>query len=360
MHRKVNHLLTDEVMIRRIESAIRRIGLDLRGQTILTEAASGPFMVTPIIAAMAGATKVFAVTRNSRWGSANEIRSETLRLASSVGVASCIEVTEQGAEDVAATVDVVTNLGFVRPISRQLIERLPADAAIGLMWEPWEFRAKDIDLAACVERGIPVVATNEQHPEVATLRFVGLLALKLLLEAGVEVLGLNLIVIGSNPFGRACVDALVATGAKVKHLDPYLSWPPMLQDGEIVEADAIVVVEHRYAEEVLGGRVGSSLAALVERRVPIIHICGLVDYEYLSSGNCQKYPANSVPFGHMTVTTAHVGVKPVVDLHCAGLHATSIVARARKTGASVQDAVAAACASGYGLSLESPLSMHLK
>jgi hypothetical protein len=53
----------------------------------------------------------------------------------------------------------------------------------------------------------------------------------------------------------------------------------------------------------------------------------------------------------MTVTTAYLGVKPVVDLHAAGLHVASIVAREREKGGSIDMALSMAVASGYGLRL---------
>lgn len=341
-----------DLMVRRIDSAISRIGLDLRGQTVLTEAASGPYMATPVIAALAGASYVAAVTRDSRWGNAADIRSHTLRLAGRLGVASKIEISTEAAEEFAASAEIVTNLGFVRPISKQVIERLPAEAAIGLMWEPWEFRPEDIDLSACAERNIPVIATNEHHPDVDTFRFVGLLALKLLLEAQIEVQGLNILVIGSDPFGAACVKTLTAVGAAAIQFDPTQVWPPAGHPREVESVDAILVVEHRYAGLLLGETGCPLLASLIDSCIPVIHICGVVDAEYLSAKNCMKYPAESVPFGYMTVTTAHIGAKPVVDLHCAGLHATSLVARARKAGMSVQDSIAVACKSGFGLPLK--------
>ena len=339
------------IIISRIESAISRIGLDLSGQTVLTEAASGPYISTPIIAALAGASCVYAVTRDSEWGTAEDICRATRNLARRLGVNSRIELSTKGAEEFASSADVVTNLGFVRPISCNIIERLPRDSAIGLMWEPWELRQQDIDLSTCIRRNIPVIGTNEHHPDVATFRFVGILALKLLLEVEIEVQGLKLLVIGSNPFGSACVDTLSSVGALVTHFDPTKTWPPACDNQKVKLADAIVVVEHRFAGMLLGESISQTLTSIIDRGIPVIHICGLVDAQFLSSRKCIKHPLKSVPFGYMTVTTAHVGLKPVVDLHTAGLMATSIVARARKAGASVEDAIKAACKSGFGLSL---------
>jgi len=340
------------ILIRRMKSAINRIGLDLRGQNVLTEAGSGHYMLTPIIAALAGANHVTAKTRNSRWGAAHDIKLNTLRLANELQVDSKIEITEADAIHYADHAHIVTNLGFVRPITRQFIEKLPVDAAIALMWEPWEYRSQDLDLRACIDCGIPVIATNENHANVSTFRFVGLLALKLLFEAQVEVCGLNILVIGSNPFGSVCLEALSSAGANVFLHDPTQKWPPNEDDFLEPLIDALILVEHRYSGELLGKNSGPILAALIKARIPVIHICGNVDEDFLSENNCYKYPHESAPFGYMTVTTAYLGAKPVVDLHCAGLHAASLVSRARGSGATIHEAIDIACKSGYGLALD--------
>jgi hypothetical protein len=41
-----------------MSEAVARCRLDLQGAVVLTEAASGPYVVTPVLAAVAGATKV--------------------------------------------------------------------------------------------------------------------------------------------------------------------------------------------------------------------------------------------------------------------------------------------------------------
>ena len=335
----------------RIESAVKRIKPSLDGLCVLTEAASGPFVATASIAALSGARKVIACTRDSRFGSAREVRDLTLALAGLLNVDHCIEVSERQPFEAAEDADIVTNLGFVRPVSRDIVRRLPNHAAIALMWEPWEFRKEDVDIKACREFGIPIIATNERHPNVATFRAVGMLSLKLLLERDVEVTGLNLLVIGSDPFGSACKEVLTSVGAFVTKLDPTYSWSSEDACVALNHADAVVIVEHRFRGEILGPSVTPVLDGLKDRRAPIIHICGLVDNHFLESHGIEKYPQHSVPLGYMTVTTAYVGVKPVVDLHTAGLHVAAIVCRARKSGASIDAAVDEAVSSGYGLRL---------
>ena len=56
-----------------IMDMISTLKLDLSGLTILTEAATGYYALTPIIAAMAGADSVYAMTRNSRFGTVADV-----------------------------------------------------------------------------------------------------------------------------------------------------------------------------------------------------------------------------------------------------------------------------------------------
>jgi hypothetical protein len=309
-------------------------------------------MATAVLAAVAGAESVTACTRDSRWGRFEDIKSTTLRLGSLFNVANRISISSSPAVELSSAADIVTNLGFLRPISRDLIRKLPSHAAIALMWEPWEFRKEDIDLEACGDYGIPVVATNERHPNISTFRSVGLLALKLLLEKQCEIIGLNITVVGSDPFGNACGDVLQSVGATVTVIDPQDDWPSKCAAIAIDESDGIVLAEHRYQGELLGLSTSAFVSVIRQRSIPLVHICGVVDDDYLTHCGIEKYPNNSVPYGFMTQTTAYVGSKPVVDLHAAGLHVASIVSRARLKGVSIDGAIDEAVTSGYGLRLE--------
>ena len=50
------------MLIDKLVRQVRDLELDLRGKTVLTEAASGAYIVTPVLAAIAGA-KVFAANQ---------------------------------------------------------------------------------------------------------------------------------------------------------------------------------------------------------------------------------------------------------------------------------------------------------
>jgi hypothetical protein len=305
-------------VVRLVDEAIARFELDLSGTTVLTETASGPFVVTPLIAARAGAS-VIAVTRDSTYGAAAEIEAYTGEWAARLDVA--VDVHAGDARERAGDADLVTNLGFVRPIDAAFVERMRPGAAVSLMCEPWEVRPSDADVAACRAAGVPVLGTDERDPRVQTFRFVGMLAVKLLLELEIEVLLSRIVVVSSEPFATPIVDTLRAAGAEVRLCD--VTKGDTLQD--VAGVDALVMAEHRERRA-----IDLPLQSLRDAGVAVAHIAGAIDdpQELL-----RKSPAGAVEPGWMTVTTDVLGPRPVVDLHAAGLRVgQALVAEMRAHG----------------------------
>jgi hypothetical protein len=338
---------------RLIRAAIGRLELDLDGIGVLTEAASGSFATTALTAALAGAAPVVALTRDSAHGKAAEVADYVGGWAKELNIADRIEITQDRAHPGVAACSLVTNLGFVRPIDAALLRALPADAAVALMWEPWEFRAADIDLSACRARGIPVLGTCETDPRVETFRYVGLLAVKLLLEHEIEILGGRFLVIAEPPFLGPILEALQANGATATGLRPSLgvvTAAPALRRS-LEGCDAVVVADHRSDRPAIG-EGGLPAGWLAETGAAPVHICGRVDDDALSVAGVAKIPPRRVPPGYMTVTTDHVGPRPVIDLHAAGLKVGEMLVRFRRAGLDAAEASRRAVAGGLALDFD--------
>ena len=310
-----------------VERAVENFQLDLSGLTVLTEAASNNFSFTPLIAARAKAERVLVLSKDSKYGKGEDVARDVLALARDWGVDGKVVAIPRHSELVGQA-DIVTNLGFVRPIDGSFLGRLKEEVVIPLMWETWEFRPKDLDLVECRRKGIPVLGTNEGHPLLRTFDFIGLLAVKLLMEAEIEILFSKILVIGSGAFGATVQKTLLAAGADVllnkaneKALD--CSWP-----------DAIVLVEHVSRELLLGQGAFINIDQLkkINPACVIVHIAGSVDFPALKSSGLSFVPTDIAPSGHMSRTTDHLGPRPVIDLHAAGLKVGELMARSRRTG----------------------------
>jgi len=164
---------------------------------------------------MAGATRVHAVAKASRFGSVDEAVRCVDHLAKAAGVAECIGITDRIPFKDLGSIDILTNSGHLRPITGALIERLPKIGVIALMYEAWEFRPDDLDLAACFQHGIPVVGVNERHPSLDVFSYLGELCAHQMHAAGVCISNNKIALLCDNEFGDPIKAKLVGLGGTV-------------------------------------------------------------------------------------------------------------------------------------------------
>jgi len=317
-----------------INQSISIFNLNLSGFTILTETATGYYMLTPIIAALAGADNVLALTRDSEYGKADDVCKETMKLAGIFKVDDKIHVIYDRNDNRIGGADIITNLGFVRPIDSDFLKRVKKTAVIPLMWETWEYRAEDLDLEECRRLQIPVLGTNENHPDLRIFEYIGYIALKLLLEADIEVFHSKIAILGGGEFALYVMNTLKGAKAEVFPIFQSDNSNEKIEEARntLMYADALVVVEHHNKNQLIGtdGLITVEELLALNPQITVIHICGNVDQNNLLKSGVKCWPSKFAPFGHMSVGTDYVGPKPVIDLHTAGLKVGERLAQARK------------------------------
>jgi hypothetical protein len=313
-----------------IRQTIRFFELDLAGLVVLTEAASGPYVVTPVIAALAGADRVIALTRASRYGTIEAVMVQTQALAELCGV--IVEIHADRTPTLFTAADIVTNLGFVRPLDAAAIAAMKPTGVIPLMCEGWEIRPGDVDLAACARRGIPVASTNEDFPGLEVFAYSGWLALKMLFEAQIEAHKSRLAVVSSDKFGIVIADRLCRAGADARLL-PDLRVPA----AELSGLDALIIADYTRDDLIVGpnGDLSAAALAAVCPEATLVQFAGRIDVAGLSAHGMTVFPGVELPGHRMAFTLAALGPRPVVELHAAGLKVGELAARARLAGCSI-------------------------
>ena len=345
-----NHSDLCESKVKRlIEEFTAALNLDLSGLVVLTEAASGNYVFAPLIAAMAKAEKVIAVTKDSKYEKAKNIIDNTLSMAKSFGVKrDNIQIVNDLRPDLIEEVDIVTNLGFVRPISKDFISHLKESAVISLMYETWEFREQDMDLPESLQRGIPVLGVNEQHDTLKIFDYIGHLCMKTLFEAGLEIFKSKIVVVGNNEFGKNIIKTLTAAGAEVlcatrfdlrliRELGGTKIGNSIRGDRaqqSIKDCDALVVNTYPDQNIVIGEHGDISAVRLfnLSPETVIVQFNGLIDRKSLGGYGFTCLPIEEPTAGHMGWTLAYLGPKPVIALNCGGLKVGELLARARLKG----------------------------
>ncbi len=315
-------------LVRLMAAAIERCQLDLAGRVVLTEAASGAYAVTPVLAALAGA-QVCALAAATRYATAGELAAGTARLARLAGVAGRIELTGDKSPGVVGAADIVTNSGQVRPIDAAMVAAMKPSAVIPLMYESWEYRGADIDLDACRGRGIPVAGTNETHPAVDVFSFLGPMATKQLQDAGVAVYGSRIVLLCDNQFAPFIADYLRAAGARVTEAKG-LSRAVLGQ-----QPDAVVLALRPAAQPVLAAAEVALLGAAAPGTV-LVQYWGDIDRAAAAASDVPVWPPEAPHPGHMGVLPSAVGPEPIVRLQAGGLKVGEVLARGL-TGAGAED-----------------------
>ena len=312
--------LNPQRLVTLMQQSIDRCNLQLQQAIVLTEAATGAYAVTPVLAAMAGAEKVFAITRSSRYGTLEQVKAQTLELADIAGVSENIEFITEKSQEIVALADIITNSGHVRPIDVQTIGWMKPTTVIGLMYEAWEFRAKDVDLTACRKQGIHVVGVNERHPSIDVFSFLGIMAVKLLLDAGIAVYTSNILLLCDNPFRDFIERGLINSGATVDTVESLVAAPANKT------YDAILVALQPQPELVISAEDAATIAkdwagALVAQ------YWGDIDRSALLSHHIPICPELEPKPGHMGILPSAVGPEPIIRLQTGGLKAAEVVWR---------------------------------
>jgi hypothetical protein len=309
---------TTEAMLESMTSRIRILDLDLTGLEIVTEAATGAYASTAVIAALAGA-RVHACARDTHsHGSADDAVAATYGLARAARVEACIAFSRGVPQDTLRRSAILTNSGRIRPITRAMIGLLPPGAVIALMFEAWEFRETDLDLAACREGGIRLAAVNERHPDVAVFPFLGPLAVRLLEDAAFPVAGKRIAILCDNPFAPFLAEGLSAAGAEAMLFDG----PSQLTEGPW---DAVLLALVPRAIP-----LGQDDLETIARNAPgtlLAQFWGDIDRVAAARLGFRICPALEPGRGHMGILLNRLGHEPIVRLQTGGLKAAEIVWR---------------------------------
>ena len=344
----------DKERIRRVvKRTIERFSLNLEGLTVFTEAATGNYLYTPIMSALAGSDHVFAVTNNSKYGKKDEVKEQTLKEAKELGVEDKITVLFEKDKDCLSKSDVVTNSGFVRPITKEMVSYMKPTAVIPLMFAAKDFcvsAREDIALEACHKKGVIVLGTNEHHPLLNLYDSVGFYICKLLFEKNLSVFKNKLLLIGSGDLGNYPTDFFIKNNVSIDRItfdDHILEHQKAFvrNRDEIIKRlgsyDAIIVAELYHNIDVLSNNGFIPVGILKEKNplVQIIHITGSISKDDVLKENLALHPKDIKPFGYMSVYCDYLGPNCTMECNAASLKVGEVASRCRLKGISVRDTI---------------------
>lgn len=319
-----------------VAEAIKKVDLKLNGLIILTEVGSNNYVFTPIIALMSGAQKVFAWTKDSQYGRGMDNISKCIEICNKLGLDHTkieFSIEDRPVEHIKRA-DIITNLGFVRPLNQYLLKNINKNAVISYMCESWEIREIDIDIDYCIQRRIPVAGVWENHPDLLVFEYCGNLIAKLCYEAGFEIRGNRILIISSDNFGLLANKHLLCCGAKKVDLVCFAD----LQSEaiEFNQYDFVLLADYKSKFDLFANF--QAQVSTANNNLTIIHLCGLLEFEKFRSIGVRVFPPYDGFANRMSKTLDYLGPEPVILLHAAGLKVGELMKK-NKTSRLIQSIV---------------------
>ncbi|MBC7864468.1 MAG: hypothetical protein IAF38_15950 [Bacteroidia bacterium] len=346
-----------------VNKVIETLSLSLKNLTVITECASGPFAYTPVAALLAGAN-VISLGRDTRYGKYEENKKNLEEIISLADPAllSKIQFTDVKESIRFNEIDIFTNSGLIRPITKEIIDTLKPTCVIPLMWETWEFRESDLDIIACQQNNIPVIGTNEYFPPTDMTLTIGLFGVKILFDMKIPVANCRVVLIGGKIPANQIAQLYEKMGIDFTWFSPSgkerekncYPYSQLKKIKELKHIDAFVCAEHTDPFLIAGKNGGITFEEIYEAH-PLAwwgHIVGNVDAEDLKNSGLSYYPEIIMPFGHQTYGTENLGFAPVIQLNMCGLKVGEIAAKERLKGSSIEVTIKKTLEYGIGQDFE--------
>lgn len=300
-----------------IKNVINELHLDLSDQVVLTEAGSGLFLYTPIICLMAKAKLVYAIIKDSTYGTADQIEQDLLKCIEDLYINRSALVIMKNEISSTSIVDatIITNSGNVRPINEHMLLLNNHKAVIPVMYEKWELRESDIDIEYCKKHNIKVAGTWENYPGLDIFNYCKHLMIKMIFEAGMEIKKNKIIIWGDDKYGPLLQDGVNSLECESCNIVNSTDALYLIKD-----ADILFFCDYTSTKNLIGdkGIINIELVKQNNPNLTIIHLAGNIDYEY-SKKFLHTFPNKNGNAKKMTYTLNHLGSYPTLALNVAGL-----------------------------------------
>lgn len=323
------------MLIHKLRKQVAALNLNLKDKVVLTEAATGAYVVTPILAALAGA-KVYAFTKSSSYGSAYDVIQKTKRVyQDSDDSALDITFIDELTPELISEADIITNLGHLRPLNKEKLQHAKDDLVIALMYEAWEWRDADMDINYIKKRGFKVGATNERHPDVDVFNFLGDMAIKQIFDAGLCLYKNKFILACNNDFGpyiakvlsKMCDGLCVIDHYENKHkydlqnIDWVGGFPQLNIPDAYKNAEAVLFTAYPFVDTWIGKNGEPINIKTIKDSLSkpfLLRYAGGIDTEAFKEAGVSYFP-KYVPSGHMGILPSSIGYDPIIRLQAGGL-----------------------------------------
>lgn len=316
--KEANGVLEDN--FERISEILRKelelFRINLENKTVVCEAASKLYSLTPSILLLSGAKEVYAINQPSKYGTLDEVRSLVEYVAEKLAIDEHrLKIIHSKDKSNIEEPEIILNQRWVRPIDDSL-KRRNLVQVISLMYEPWELRRSDIDWAVWGSDDVLIAGTNEEF--LGLLDYCGPLCIKILMESQIEVMENIIGILGSGKF----------PGILAKYLRRL--------DAKVTIFNSVEEIENRKLDVLIVADIESTCPVIDQehielfknrRSLTILQFAGGVNCEGVLPLGITCVPSYALPPQTMFKELSHLGPVPLIKYLCGGIKVGELLHR---------------------------------
>jgi hypothetical protein len=310
--------LRNYTLIRLIRQCIRHYKLDLTGYNVLLPVYSDEPALTPIMAGLAGAKRIFVM------GQEIEIVNRTAMFENELDLTAHITFLERENPQILSELDILLYGEGIPFIDGVFASNLNKDCIISMLPKNLDFNnTLGINAEECSRRNIKIIGVEPDNKNLSLYKHLAHVVTKRCSEAGVDVLGSKLLLISNGELSDNILSHLKNCGAQVyvAHTDNNQDKSYILKHLE--EVDAVIVADYPLMSSLVIGNEGFIRVEdilNVNPEVKIIHLAGKMQPNALSLNRISYWP-NSIVQNTLNVNIKELGLRTSVEIVAASMKA---------------------------------------
>lgn len=316
-------------LIKLIRQSIKNYKLDLSGYSILLPVLSKEPMLIPLIASLAGAREIYAISKDLT------LVKEITSYKNELNLESSFYFIEKETPQILKGLDIVIKGDIAPIIDDTVAASFKKQCIISLFPKNLDFaKANGINLEACAKNKIPVVSLDPGDPSLSLFKHISSLVIKKLNGCDIDIFKSKILLVGSGNLLENILVTLKSAGCQVFAVYTDKSETREYVSKHIGEADAIVLADYPSKQQTIIGNNGIiRIADLVDvnPEVKIINISGKVEVNPLLLGGISLIPETVSP-NSINVNIEELSLRSITEITSAVMKvAESLIKSRNKT-----------------------------
>lgn len=305
-----NKIKMDDKFIRYIKNSIKTFELDLTDLNVFVPILSKYSSVFPIMASLAGAKEVFAITDDLDTINRTAMYQQQYDWETEVNFINDIN------QQMLPKLDIIVKGDDTSYFDKKIINFIKQDCVISYFSQNFDFSAvSGIDVESCTEKNIKILLLNPNCKELGLFKHLSHLILKRCYENEINLFKSKILLLGGGELTENILSILKSVGANVFSASTTRPEDKDYALRHISDAEALIICEYpTNSASIIGNNGFLNISEIKEKNseIKIMHLSGRIEMNPLILSGLEYYP-DTIIQNSLNLNIRETGLKLISD-----------------------------------------------